>query len=98
MASIPIPPPGPDEYAPFYRGYIAAVLSAPDVRAVLREQAGRLRGMVEGLGEEEALRRYEPGKWSVKEVVGHVADSERIFGYRLLRLARGDETPLPGFD
>jgi hypothetical protein len=45
-----------------------------------------------------AGRRYAPGKWSIKEVVGHLVDDERIFAYRLLRVARGDRTPLPGFD
>src|SRR2546423_4297407 len=50
------------------------------------------------LSETAAMSRYAPGKWSIKEVLGHLTDAERIFGYRLLRIARGDATPLPGFD
>jgi hypothetical protein len=50
------------------------------------------------LSEEQGNSRYEPGKWSIKELVGHINDAERIFGYRALRIARGDQTPLPGFE
>lgn len=51
-----------------------------------------------GISEEKSLHRYAPGKWSVKEVLGHVIDAERIFTYRALRFARNDHTPLAGFD
>jgi uncharacterized damage-inducible protein DinB len=51
-----------------------------------------------GLDDQAALARYAPGKWSIKEILGHLSDVERIFAYRLLRVARGDATPLPGFD
>jgi uncharacterized damage-inducible protein DinB len=89
--------PTEDEYAFFYRGYVEAARDG-DLPVLLREQPARLRAAVRPLSEEDGLRRYEPGKWSVKEVLGHVADAERIFAYRLLRVARGDETPLAGFD
>jgi uncharacterized damage-inducible protein DinB len=95
-AKIPFPREG--EYSPQARGYIDAVRDVADVRALLRSQPETLRAALQPLSEEQALARYAPGKWSIKEMVGHVADTERIFAYRLLRIARGDETPLPGFD
>jgi hypothetical protein len=56
------------------------------------------RALLGGLSDEAARRRYAPGKWSVKEVVGHVADTERVMSYRALRFGRGDQTPLAGFE
>ena len=53
---------------------------------------------IKSRGDAWAMSRYAPGKWSVKEVINHLADAERVFTYRALRIARGDETPLPGFD
>jgi hypothetical protein len=93
----PISPPLPDEYAPFYAGYVATVLRA-NVPAVLATQPEALSTACAGLTESEALHRYAPEKWSVKEVVGHLADAERIFAYRALRIGRGDVTPLASFD
>ena len=89
--------PGADEYAPFYAGYIARVPPG-GLASVLEEQRGGLRRMLEGLTDAQAEHAYAPGKWTVKEVVGHVADAERVFAYRALRFARGDDTPLAGFD
>lgn len=89
--------PAPDEYAPFYQKYIE-LITEDDLLAVLRRQPEEMRRLLASLGEERADYRYAPGKWSVKEVVGHTIDSERIFAYRALRIGRGDETPLPGFD
>lgn len=90
-------PPGEDEFAPFYRGYVSLVADVDPVER-LREQPRILRNLLGSLTEEDARRRYAPGKWSVKQVVGHLCDAERIFSYRLLRIARGDSTPLSGFD
>ena len=87
--------PSESEYAPFYAGYVARV--GDDVMQRLKLQADSLEPL-RALGESDADRSYEPGKWTVKEVVGHINDTERIFAYRLLRIARGDTTPLPGFD
>jgi hypothetical protein len=90
-------PPQSDEYAPFYAGYVALVRE-DDVLYLLARQPADLRHLCGGLSDADALARYAPGKWSVKEVVAHLADAERIFAYRALRVGRGDATPLPGFD
>lgn len=97
MSPDDIPRPGPGEYAPFYAGYVDAV---PDggLGAVLRAQRAEVAALLAGLDDAAAGFRYAPDRWSVKEVVGHVTDAERVFAYRLLRFARGDRTPLPGFD
>ncbi len=87
-----------DECAPFYAGYVAKVPSGADVRVVLRDQARRLPAAFAEVTEARAAFRYAAGKWSIKEVVGHLSDAERVFSYRLLRIARGDTTPLAGFD
>lgn len=92
-----IPPPLPEEIAPFQVPYVAAV-SGHDPLTLLGRQPERLASTLTGLSDERAMHRYAPGKWSVKEVVGHLADAERIFAYRMLRIWRGDATPLPGFD
>ena len=89
-------PPSPSEYGSFYEKYITTV-RAEDLADVLAAQPEILRAAAETLSEEAALRRYAPGKWSVKEVVGHLVDAERIFSYRALRIGRGDATPLAAF-
>jgi uncharacterized damage-inducible protein DinB len=94
---FPLTPPDAGEYAPFYSRYIATVLGA-DLRQVLATQPDTLRAACAGLSEAGALHRYAEGKWSVKEVVGHIADAERIFSYRALRIARRDATALSAFD
>jgi uncharacterized damage-inducible protein DinB len=88
--------PDPSEFASFYAGYIGRV---PDggPAAVLTEQIGALEKLA-ALAEDKANHAYADGKWTVKEVLGHVADAERVFSYRLTRIARGDNTPLAGFD
>ena len=89
--------PDADEIPPHFIGYIGQVTESDPV-AVLAGQIDVTAGLLRGLSDTDALKRYAPGKWSVKEVVGHLADTERIMAYRALRIARGDETPLPGFD
>lgn len=88
--------PTSDEFAPFYAGYIAAVPEAGPV-AALEAQRGDIERFA-ALDDTKATHRYAEGKWSVKEVLGHLADAERVFAYRLLRIARADTTPLAGFD
>ncbi len=89
--------PAADEFAPFYATYIDLVPDG-DITELLATQGRGLQTLLGGLSAEQADFRYGPDKWSVKEVVGHVTDTERIFGYRALRIARGDATPLAGFD
>ena len=90
-------PPGKDEYAEFYHGYVAA-MSGKDVLKTMSEQPEELRRLLSGVSDETANRGYAEGKWSIKELLGHIIDTERVFVYRLLRFCRGDETPLSGFD
>jgi hypothetical protein len=89
--------PGDDERASFYAPYIA---EAPDGDLVdaMTAQGTRIALMVRGIAESRGGHRYAAGKWSIKDVVLHACDAERVFGYRLLRFARGDATNLPGFD
>ena len=93
----PIARPGSDEYVPYYQKYVALVPDG-DLVAALGAQIGETLSLLRSIPEERASYRYAPGKWSVKEVVGHMSDVERIMTYRAVRIARGDATPLPGFD
>jgi uncharacterized damage-inducible protein DinB len=88
--------PGAGEYAPYYNTYIAPV-AGQNALETLVTQLDALDPL-RSLDDAQALHRYAPDKWSVKEVVGHITDAERIFACRMLRIARGDKTPLPGFD
>lgn len=85
------------EYAPYYGRYVSLV-EATDILQALEFQIKETSALFAGVGEEQADRRYEPGKWSMREVVGHMIDSERIFAYRALRISRNDRAPLPGFE
>ena len=89
--------PDPSEHAPYYGKYIALVPDG-DILATLETQGRETARLLAGLNEQQAAHRYAPDKWSVKEVIGHVADSERIFAYRALRIARGDQTQIEGFE
>ncbi len=89
--------PEPSEYAPFYGNYIALV-SGGNLFETLDLQAREWKDLLSGLTAPQSEFRYEPRKWSIKETLGHVSDTERIFGYRVLRIARGDQTPLSGFE
>jgi uncharacterized damage-inducible protein DinB len=93
----PIPRPEPGHFAPHYAPYIDLVPEG-DLLSHLAVQARHFEALLGGIDEERALFRYAPGKWSIKELVGHVSDTERIMAYRLLRIARGDRTPLAGFE
>jgi len=89
--------PKPDEFFEYYGKYIALV-KGEDAMPALGEQIAETVRLLAPLDEKKALHRYAPGKWSVKEVVGHLSDTERVFAYRALRMGRGDATPLAGFD
>ena len=85
------------EYADYYANYISKVPGS-DVLSVLESQRLQMLQLFAGRSERDGSFRYAPGKWTVKEVLGHITDTERIFAYRALRIARGDQTPLPGFE
>jgi hypothetical protein len=90
--------PEASEYAPNYAGYIQQVPEG-DLQQILSNQLGKLELVLQSVDEQQGLFRYAPGKWSIKEVIGHITDTERVMSYRLLRIARGDSTTsLPGFD
>jgi hypothetical protein len=84
-------------YAPFYETYVSLVPEA-ELLPALAEQTVRLRELANGLTPALERYRYAEGKWSVREVFGHLLDGERVFGYRALCIARGEIQPLPGFD
>ena len=92
-----IPRPDVSEYAPYYAGYVSQVPEG-DVLELLARQIDDTTTLIGGLSEAQAGYRYAPGKWSIREIVGHVADAERVFSYRALRIGRNDQTPLPSFD
>jgi hypothetical protein len=89
--------PAADEYAPFYGTYVGAVPDG-DITRTLAAQGEAMLTRLASLTEDEAGAAYASGKWTVKEVVCHITDTERIFAYRMLRIARGDTTPLASFD
>jgi len=89
--------PQPNEAASYYSTYIDRVTS-DDIVGVLRKQGNETVDFLSGISEEQSLHRYAPDKWSMRELLGHVNDGERIFMYRALWFARGFEDPLPSFD
>jgi DinB family protein len=94
--------PQPGEYAPYYDRYISLVhpneAQGYDVLAALEDQRRQTLLLLSGRTEADGDLRYAPDKWSLKEVLGHVNDTERIMSYRALRIARGDQTPIEGFE
>lgn len=89
--------PAPEDLPAFYHGYVQQT-SGADIIDAMRSALNRVHAAVSGMGEEAGAFRYAPGKWSVKEVLQHVIDCERIFAYRALRFARKDHIELPGFE
>jgi hypothetical protein len=95
ITNVGVPQEG--EYAPYYGRYISLIAS-PDILGVLDQQRRDMVLLLSGREEKDGDLRYAPGKWTVKEVLGHICDTERVFAYRALRIARGDTTPLEGFE
>lgn len=89
--------PDTTEFAPHYAGYVSAVPEG-DIVTLLRRGGDDWQAILAQLPDERADHRYAEGKWSIRQLVGHVSDAERIFTYRALRIARGDRTPLAPFD
>ena len=88
--------PQPDEYGSFYKTYIDK--AKDDVLAELEEQLLSFSSFLKSIPSDKENFAYAEGKWTVKEVLGHIIDTERIMAYRLMRVARNDDTPLPGFE
>lgn len=95
---IQIHPPGADEFAPFYADYVQRAAQREDILAALTVQIAELHTALDPLSDSQARFKPGPAEWSIKEVIGHLNDVERVFSYRLLRISRGDATPLPGFE
>lgn len=93
----PISRPQSDEYAPYYEKYVS-LISNDDIVGTLEAQRVQMAQLLAARSEREGNFRYAPDKWSVKEIIGHICDAERVFAYRLLRIARGDTTPLASFE
>lgn len=96
-AILTIARPEPGEYAPYYDRYISLV-KGTDILGTLDAQRREMVLLLSGCDEADGDFRYAPDKWNAKEVLGHVCDTERIFAYRALRIARGDRTPIEGFE
>ena len=95
--SFTIARPEAGEYNPYYDRYISLV-SGTDILGTLDAQRRQTLLLLSGRDDADGSFRYAPDKWSAKEVLGHVCDSERIFAYRALRISRGDQTPIEGFE
>jgi hypothetical protein len=89
--------PQPTEYAAYYEKYVSLV-PGTDILGVLEAQGMLMAQLLGARSEREGNFRYAPDKWTLKEVVGHITDSERIFAYRALRISRSDKTPIEGFE
>ena len=93
-----ISPPSTDEFAPFYADYVQRAAQRENVYAALGQQIDELHTALDPLSDPQACFKPGPQEWSTKEVIGHLNDVERVFSYRMLRVSRGDATPLPGFE
>lgn len=89
--------PDESEYSPYYQKYVALVPET-EIIGPLEAQISEVQSLIEGLPEERGTFAYEDGKWTIKEVLSHLIDAERIFSYRAFRIARGDKTPIEGFE
>lgn len=87
----------PSEYAPFYHTYVSKVPEG-DIITQLKKQTAETLALYKTISAEKWNSAYAPGKWTIKELLVHLMDSERVFSYRALRIARGDQTPLMGFE
>ena len=89
--------PEPGDYAPYYENYIKLV-DGDDILKILNDQSKKTQDVLNSFSEHKGNFRYADGKWTVKEVVGHLLDTERVFAYRALCIARGEKKSLPGIE
>lgn len=97
MNNPTITKPEASEYAPYYGAYISLV-EGNDLISALEKQIDQTQSLLLNIPEEKGIYRYAEGKWSIREVIGHLIDTERIMAYRALRFARNDATPINGFE
>ena len=89
--------PTPGDYSTYYESYIK-LIEGDDILKILNEQSKKTQDILNSFSEHRGNFRYADGKWTVKEIVGHLLDTERVFAYRALCIARGEKKSLPGFD
>ena len=89
--------PEKSEYDAYYERYVSTVADG-NIAAILEEQPSELKALFANVTEDRGTFAYEDGKWTLKEVLSHLIDGERIFSYRALRISRGDATPIEGFE
>jgi hypothetical protein len=89
--------PDQEEYAQFYANYVSLVPET-DVNSALENQIGELENLFKEISEEKGNFAYAENKWTIKELLGHLIDGERVFSYRAFRISRNDQTPLAGFE
>ena len=89
--------PLPSEYPPFYKSYVDNV-KTDNIIKELRDQVLNIQAIISTIPEDKEDYVYAEGKWTIKEIIGHIIDTERVLGYRAMRFARKDKTPLPGYD
>lgn len=89
--------PDSNDYGSWYAGYVSLV-PEEDVLSAVETQSSETQKLLASIDDAKASHRYAEGKWSIKEVIGHITDAERVFGYRALCISRGEQNPLPGFD
>ncbi len=90
--------PAAGEFDPYYDGYISQIRDGEDLLAVMDRQSAELRSIFAPVSEDRGTHAYADGKWTIKELLSHIIDGERMFAYRILRVSRGDETPIEGFE
>ena len=89
--------PEPTEYAPYYEKYVS-LIEQPDILLDLENQITEFQNLTSAISEDKGTYAYAEGKWSIKELIGHLIDGERVFAYRAYRFSRHDQTPLAGFE
>lgn len=95
--SLNIPRPSENDYAPFYAGYLKNI-EGDDILTILRDQLDTTTEFFKSISEEKGDYSYSEGKWTIKEILGHITDTERVFAYRAMCIARGERKSLPGFE